>query len=82
MPNSALREGYRPSSSVVLILFALLTPASPLAGQAQPDGPQRFWVELGLGGSRQDPNCTACQQKSSIGGPRACFNLSEAKGSG
>jgi hypothetical protein len=39
--------------------------------QAPADGAQRIWFELGLGGSRQDPNCAGCEQRSAMGGPSA-----------
>jgi hypothetical protein len=39
--------------------------------QAPAEGARRIWFELGLGGSRQDPNCTGCYQQSAVGGPSA-----------
>ncbi|HEY7236802.1 MAG TPA: hypothetical protein VH539_21760 [Gemmatimonadaceae bacterium] len=48
---------------------------STLAGQAQPAGPQRVWVELGLGGSAQTPNCDGCFQTVRMGGPSASLAL-------
>jgi hypothetical protein len=59
-------------SRVVLFLLALTGSAAiarRTGAQAPADGAQRLWLELGLGGSRQDPNCAACAQRSTIGGP-------------
>lgn len=42
-----------------------------IAAQARPEGPLRPWIELGLGGSGQDPHCADCAQSTKIGGPSA-----------
>lgn len=55
----------------VLATCAAMSPASNVAAQARPAGAGRPWIELGLGGSRQDPNCAACFQSGTIGGPSA-----------
>ena len=53
---------------LVLILSAALVPSRMLAAQAPPVGAHRPWLELGLGGSRQDAFCDGCIQHR-IGGP-------------
>jgi hypothetical protein len=60
---------------LLVIPFALLVSASTLAAQAQPAGPQHLWVELGLGVSRQDPNCDGCVQQTRMGGPSASLSV-------
>src|SRR4051812_20152904 len=60
---------YRSVLFVSILASAALAPRTE--AQAPADGAQRIWFELGLGGSRQDPNCTGCEQRSAIGGPSA-----------
>jgi hypothetical protein len=60
---------------LVLILFSALVPSQTLAAQAMPLGAHRPWVELGLGGSSQDPNCAGCFQKPRIGGATASLSI-------
>jgi hypothetical protein len=52
---------------------AAVTPAVVHA-QAPPLGAHRPWIELGLGGSRQDAYCAGCVQHT-IGGPSASLSL-------
>ena len=54
----------------LLFCAALLAPTL-LAAQARPAGSPDVWVELGLGASRMDPNCDACNQRGRIAGPSA-----------
>jgi hypothetical protein len=64
MPGmTPIRPALWVSTVACVFIFAANTQA-----QAPADGGQRIWFELGLGGSRQDPNCTACAQQSAVGG--------------
>ena len=58
----------------VLALGVLLGTPSLLVAQAPPVDAQRFWIELGLGVSRQDPHCDGCFVKGRIGGPAASLS--------
>ena len=55
----------------LLMVAAAVAWAHSIAAQARPEGPWRPWIELGLGGSRQDPHCADCAQRTAIGGPTA-----------
>jgi hypothetical protein len=41
----------------------------PARAQARPDGADRVWAEVGLGGARQDQRCRGCARAGAIGGP-------------
>jgi hypothetical protein len=53
---------------LVFILCSALVSSRISAAQALPLGAHRPWIELGLGGSRQDAYCDGCIQHT-IGGP-------------
>jgi hypothetical protein len=59
---------------LALILFSALVPVQILGAQASPDGEHRPWIELGLGGSRQNANCLSCFRKK-IGGATASLSI-------
>ncbi|HKW47513.1 MAG TPA: hypothetical protein VJN70_08705 [Gemmatimonadaceae bacterium] len=59
---------------ITLFLLCLLA-APTLTAQTLPEGPQRFWLELQIGASTQQPNCGGCLQPSRIGGPTATAAL-------
>jgi hypothetical protein len=56
---------------LIFVGLAFLVSPRTLAAQAKPAGAERVWLELGLGGSRQDPACDGCAQRSKMGGPSA-----------
>ena len=58
-----------------VILLSALVASRTLAAQALPLGEHRPWIEFGLGGSSQDPNCARCRQPGRIGGPSASISM-------
>jgi hypothetical protein len=64
-----MREIHSCSLSFGLAFCAALLAPVLLGAQARPDGLERPWIELALGGSTMAPNCGACAQRSRIGGP-------------
>lgn len=55
----------------LLMVCAPVAWAHSIAAQARPEGQLRPWIELGLGGARQDPHCANCAQRTTMGGPTA-----------
>jgi hypothetical protein len=55
----------------MLAMSACALPVNMIHAQGRPAGAGRPWLELGLGGSRQDPNCAACFQRMTMAGPSA-----------
>ena len=55
----------------LLIVAAAVTWTRSAPAQAAPEGPTRLWLQLGLGGSGQNPHCADCAQRTAIGGPSA-----------
>ena len=62
-----------PNASVILL--SALVASRTLAAQALPLGEHRPWIEVGLGGSNQDPSCAACRQPGRMGGPSASLSM-------
>src|SRR3954471_18738765 len=68
-----MRRRARGVSVRLLLVAANLALTRSAGAQAPPEGAHRFWIELGLGASRQDPHCAGCEQPTTIGGPTATF---------
>ena len=56
------------------LLFITVVPTGAIRAQAPPLQAHRAWIELGLGGSRQDANCAGCFQHR-IGGPTGSLSF-------
>ena len=66
--------GYTVVMRITLPLVCFIA-ARSLTAQTRPDGAQRVWLELQLGGSSMSPNCAGCAQQSRFGGPSATAAL-------
>ena len=58
----------RCSSALVTAFIAIALPTATLAAQTRPSEPWRGWLELDVGGAREDQGCSACLRNDALGG--------------